>query len=245
MTHDIARRIRRTGLRRTTRGFATMALGVALLGCGSGPTSAPSVALPSVAPTASAAASIAATASPTEAGPAEPCSEPGCAMAAGEYHASRIAGGMTFRLVGDGWTNVAYVPEILSLRSTNDWVAFMFDELRIEQDDAFKMTTDPEVAQRLIAKLPGIKVTPIDDPIEIDGRDALVFDIANTGTETMVLLGLGDTSGMYSLDPEASVRMHWIDIDGTPFILALEAPTASFEAFLAEAQPILDSIAFD
>ena len=164
-------------------------------------------------------------------------------MPAGEYHASTLDGGFTFLLVGDGWMNVAYEPEILSLQSEADWIAFMTGEIRIGRG-AIEMTSDVEDAQAGIEELPGITVEPA-VPGTIDGLDAVVFDITNTGARTRQLWGMGQTSGIYSLDPGPLLRVYWVDRSGVPFLVALEAPAASFDAFLTEAQPILDSIAFD
>lgn len=233
--------------RRTLTGAAAAPLVLALLACGPGATGSPPAA-PSLSPTITAAATpvttTAVTAAPTQAGPAEPCSSgPGCAMPAGEYHASTLIGGMTFQLIGDGWTNVAYEPEILSLQSGANWVAFMSGEIRVGLG-ATEMTSDADDAQALIDEIRGITVTPA-DPGSIDGQEAIAFDIANTGNRTRQLWGMGATSGRYSLDPGASLRVYWVDRSGQPFLAAFEAPAASFDAFLTESQPILESIAFD
>lgn len=204
-------------------------------------TSAAATLAPTVAP-----ATVAATAAPaTQVGPAEPCSGPECQMLAGEYRASSLAGDFTFRLIGEAWSMVAYTPEILSLRSTDNWLAFMSGEIRLRKGDAIEMSTDPARAQDRLATFPGITVTPADEPVTIGAQDAVAFDVTNTGDETVQLWGLGNTSGMYSLDPGASVRMLWVDRDGIPFILALEAPTESFASFLSDSQAVIDSIAFD
>jgi hypothetical protein len=225
--------------------LAGLAFGLVLMGCGSGATPTPTPA-PSIAATESPASTVAVTPLPaTPAGPAEPCADPGCQMFAGEYRATSLAGDFRFRLIGEVWTKVAYKPEILSLRITDDWVVFMSGEVRLREGDGIEMSTDPAQAQAALKALSGIAVTKVDDRATIGGHDAVVFDVANSGDETTQLWGLGDGPGMYFLDPGASVRMHWVDVDGTPFILALEAPTRSFEAFLADSVPVVESITFD
>lgn len=165
-------------------------------------------------------------------------------MPAGDYIASSLVGEYTFSLPGDGWTLVADVPEILSLRAGDQWLAFMSGEIRLRQGDEVEMTSKAGRAMKVIESFPGISVSAVDAPVQVGGRDAVVFDVSNAGKETTMLFGLGNTSGMYLLDPGASVRMIWTDVDGTPFVVALEAPTQSFESFLAGAQPIVDSVRF-
>ena len=250
MTLDHARRAAAPGIGVTARAIAVVGLGLAVVACGSGPTVAPSVA-PSIAPPPTAAATLPPTAPPaTQAGPTEPCSTPpgsapGCEMLAGDYHAAQVDGGISFTLVGGPWTNVAYLPEILSLQMETEWVVFMAATINIPRRDTVKAASDPEAAQDLLVRLPGIAVTPVDEPIAIDGRDAVAFDVVNTGDQTRTLWWLGNTSGRYELEPGASVRMHWLEVDGQPFVLALESATDSFEAMLTDSVPIVESIAFD
>jgi hypothetical protein len=221
----------------TLSSIAAAAVALALAACGSGSTTASA---PSVAPT----ATIAVTAPPaTQAGPKEPC-DPGCQMFAGQYHASKFDGGITFTLIGEVWTSVAYEPEILSVQIGDAWVVFMSGALRIASGDSFEMSSDVVKTQALLAKLPGITVKPA-EPVTIDGQKAVVFDVANTGTGTVQLWGLGQTSGRYMLDPATSVRMHWVDRSGVPFVLALEESTRSFASFLGDSQPIIAGVAFD
>lgn len=166
-------------------------------------------------------------------------------MVAGEYHASRIAGGITFTLSGDAWTNNVYEPEILSMFRDDEWVVFMFGEVGLDTGDRLKLSSDPEAAREHVDKLPGMTATSVDETITIAGQDAVVFDVASTGDGTEILWWLGETSGRYELGPGASVRMHWLEVDGQPFILALESSTDSFEAMLRDSMSLIGSVAFD
>jgi hypothetical protein len=228
-----------------------VALSLALTACSPAGTSGPSATPP--ASQGAAAASPPQTEAPTQGPPASQATPPevcpdgpqDCQVPAGTYHAANFDGGITFRLHGDVWTAVAYTPEILSFQITTDWAVFMSGEIRLRSGDEIKMTTEPATARRFLSKLPGIEVTPVDETVVIDGAEALVFDVSNTGTDTTQLWGMGNTSGIYSLDPGVSVRMHWLDRDGTPFILALESPDVSFPAFIEDSTVIIESIVFD
>lgn len=48
----------------------------------------------------------------------------------------------------------------------------------------------------------------------------------------------------YTLDPGVSMRVHWVEVDGVSVLVTVEAPTEKFEAFLADIEPFLASIAF-
>lgn len=166
-------------------------------------------------------------------------------MPAGAYIVESRAGEFTFQLSGDAWTFVAYIPEILSLRAEDEWIAFMSGEIRLRKGDEVEMTSKAQRAQNFLASLRGISVTAIEGPQQVDGLDAVVFDVFNEGNRTTQMWGLGLTSGQYTLDPGAAVRMIWVDVDGTPFVIALEAPAAQLPDFVAETAAMVESVTFD
>ena len=167
-------------------------------------------------------------------------------MVAGAYHASKLAGGVTLSLSGDAWTNNVYLPEILSMFRGDEWIVLMSGEVGLGSGDLFRLSSDPEAARRYVARLPGMTARSVDETITIAGQAAVVFDVAKTGDDEIAILWwLGHTSGRYELGPGASVRMHWLEVDGQPFVLALESSTDAFEAMLTDSVPLIESIAFD
>jgi hypothetical protein len=226
-----------------------LALGFVLGGCGAAVQSAPAT---SGAGSPSVTSPVTPTGAPSEAPPAtqaappEPCTpQPECQVPAGIYHADGFDGGMTFRIHGDVWTNVTYQAEMLSLHIAEEWVVFMSGEVNVRTGDGSKLTADPAVARRTLGKLPGIEVTPIDETAVIDGAEAVVFEVANAGKGTATLWSMGHTSAIYSLDPGSAVRVYWVDRDGTPFLLALEATSVRLPVVVEDAQVVVDNIAFD
>jgi hypothetical protein len=251
MTHAAARTHRsRHVFGARTAGWLSVSLVFALAACGG-----PSPTSPPVNPTASPIATTAAV-TPTEAASqappatqaatAEVCAPaPDCFVPAGTYHAASFDGGMTFRIHGDVWNSVAYVPEMLSLNIDDTWVVFMSGEVNVRTKDGAKITTDPAVARRALEKLAGIDVTAVEEPVTIDGAEAAVFEVANTGSAPATLWSMGQTSAIYGLDPGRSIRVYWVDRDGTPFLLALEETTARLPLLVEDAQGLIASIAFD
>ena len=166
-------------------------------------------------------------------------------MPAGEYMVSSHAGDFTFTLSGDAWTMVAYTSEILSLRDGDEWIAFMSGEIRLREGDDIEMTSDAQRARTFLKGVQGLVVTSVEDPQQIGELGTVGFDVSNEGRKTVQLWGLGNTSGMYTLDPGAAVRMLWADVAGTAFVIALEAPVEGLPDFVDSMDGVVESVAFD
>jgi hypothetical protein len=174
-----------------------------------------------------------------------PTDAPECLVPAGTYHAVGFDGGMTFRIHGDVWTQAAYQTEMLSLHIGPEWVVFMSGPVNVVSNDGAKTTSDVGMVRRVVADRRGLEVTVVDEAIQIDGTETVVFEIANTGKKPLTLWNVAESSAIYSLNPGVSVRMHWLDRNGTPFILALEAPAERLPIVVEDAAVVINSIVFD
>lgn len=89
-------------------------------------------------------------------------------------------------------------------------------------------------------------VAGLEDPTEpqqtsVGGAPGLTFDgTAPESADTMYISQTGDCTAKFDLGE--SWRFWVVDVDGRPVTLALYAPTADFETYAAELQPVVDSI---
>jgi hypothetical protein len=90
-----------------------------------------------------------------------------------------------------------------------------------------------------------LETTRIDRSTTLDGRPVQTFDVRNIDDSRWSELIYEIQSGSYWMASGHSVRLHFLEIDGEPVIVALEAPTTTFEADLRAMQPVLDSLQFE
>ena len=192
-----------------------------------------------------------ATLGPAPTGPLEPCSKNDgqlCLMDAGDYRSTAFRGGVSFTL-GTSWNNTDNASDLIALFRTDDdyggtvWLEIVGGPVPVGPDPA---ATPAKTIVDFVTGLDAIGGLTITSVVGSDfgAHASQAYDVVNDGAGTVVLFSYATTDGQYHLDAGATVRIYWLDINGAPVLVTVEAPTAHFTAFLADQEPFLASIAF-
>lgn len=218
--------------------------GVLVVGCA--PASQPA---PSSQPVASNAAVATATPGPAPTGPLEPCSKNDgqiCLMDAGDYRSTAFRDGVSFTLA-TSWSNTDNASDLIALFRDDDddggtvWLEIVGGPVPVGPDPAAAKTIVDFVTG--LDAIGGLTIT------SVVGRDfgahaSQAYDVENGGAGPVALFSYATTDGQYFLDAGVTVRIYWLDIDGAPVLVTVEAPTEHLAAFLGDQEPFLASIAF-
>lgn len=188
----------------------------------------------------------------------EPCAtwpDTTCTMRAGHYYSSEFH--VAFDLLDGEWTNTVNWPNALELRDGPRSITFISGPsdscsrwyANYYYWSCTSVGPPPPVTaaglRRELREYGEVAVGRMDRSLRIDGRPTGTFDVRSTAEEEWPVSIVTIQSGGYSLGPGQSLRLSILEIDGESVILALEAPTKSFEAYVAAMQPVLDSIEFE
>ncbi len=246
--------------KRRAGAIVALLLGSAITGCGSAARS-------SVAPTALQQASVApvatSTPGPAATGPREPCPYiegfgSVCLMDAGDYRSTTFRGGVSFTLATD-WNrtndllgpDAGQAPDVILLHrgesnfGTIVWLGIFGGPVLVGPVLVGPNTPATTVVEFIAAldAIEGLTIT------SVEGRDfgahvAKVYDVENESAGFPDLFRHPTSNVAYSLAQGDSARVYWLDIDGAPVLVTLEAPTEHFAAFLEQQEPFLASIRF-
>ncbi len=217
-------------LRRLTPGIALAALMLAACtASGASPTPVATNATPSG--TAAPSPSASATGAAFEAGP----------LAAGSYSVgSSPAIGFT---LDDGWMTSSTDPGAFDLQKDPAYIGVgtvsqVFDADRNGADAG----TDPAAAAALFAANTSLTVTA-PQPVTMGGADGVAFDVT-TVSDAPVFGFLAGGGQVYRFTSDVTVRVDLVASAGTLLVITVEAPPDQYDAALALAQPIIDSMTF-
>ena len=162
-------------------------------------------------------------------------------LAAGSYSVgSSPAIGFT---LDDGWTTSSTDPGAFDLQKEPAYIGVgtvsqVFDADRNGADAG----TDPAAAATLFGANTSLTVTPT-QPVTIGGAEGVTFDVT-TASDTPVFGFLAGGGQVYRFTTDVTVRVDLVASGGTLLVITVEAPPAQFDAALALAQPVIDSMTF-
>lgn len=238
------RRAARLGLRLTLVGAVASLVhaGCALPGPG-GATSPPTVASTAALPTG------------TSAPPAGPrtggvdlCArnQTPCRLRAGQYRPRLFRPALSFAL-GDGWQNSRYYADAFALaRRLPDGQRgglSIGNVVEVFEDDE-RRTVPPGPAGFLLflGALEGIKAQPLES-VQVGGLSGTQVDVELTGHERLRLFAARED--VFTLEPGFRSRLIAVEVKGSQVVLVVDAPAATFESFLREADRVLASLRFE
>jgi sRNA-binding carbon storage regulator CsrA len=184
----------------------------------------------------------------------EPCAryrEP-CATDPGHYFSRQFH--VAFDLPEGDWTNTINWPNALAFSDGEQSLTFLSGEYEACWYGGANFCTgwwkppsitSPRDLRKHLDRDSVLEATRIDRTMTLDGRPVQAFDVRNVDDSQWSELIYEIQSGGYWMASGQSVRLHFLEIDGEPVIVALEAPTRSFRAYLDSMQPVLDSIQFE
>jgi hypothetical protein len=234
---------------RHARAALATAILILLAGCGgsTGPSaSGEASSAPSVAVVASTPPSPTATAAPSPSPSPSPAAitlcgkeRTACPVAAGTYYSAVFKPSFNIT-IADGWSNDWNFPRIGLFGNQPGsfvWMTQVFaadDSLQIIQ-----VAHDPAGIVAFLRKRPGISVGP-ETPVTIDGASGLQVDVT-ASRRINVILGANPTAPQVQANSKA--RYVIVDRNGSTVVfIAMADKVADFDAIMAQAQPMLDSI---
>jgi hypothetical protein len=228
---------------------------IAILGigaCGSGATPSPPQSVASASPsqlvTPEATASPSPTASPSTATAAATlCAggqdDPTCDLPPGTYSADPFKPGFTFTIT-ETWTNDRRYPDGGSV-SLDDAAFLWASGVSAGTVDGTGVAIEPGPAGFLafLAKFEGFTLSE-PGTATVDGVSGIQVDVETKEMAAPQIFEI--QADVFNLDAGEKARFILLDKDGTTVILIIDAfKAAGFDAFLAKAQPLLDSVRWE
>ncbi len=145
--------------------------------------------------------------------------------------------------IDDGWVTSSTDPDAFDLQKDPAYIAVgtvaqVFDADRNGVDAG----TDPAAAAALFAANTSLTVT-VPQPLSIGGANGVTFDVT-TASATPVFGFQAGGGQVYRFTSDVTVRVNLVASAGTLLVVTVEAPPGLFEAALALAQPVIDSMTF-
>jgi hypothetical protein len=224
---------------------AVAVFAIVLAACGSTTSASP----PPTAAAASAAASPAATssapASATTGGPATLCAtdQQPCPIEAGTYTTRPFEPAFTFT-VGDGWTNDRLFADGGQISKGQAGIVWA-SGVRSGQVDGTQASIAPGAVGFLahLAAYKGFTVSP-PTPVTVGGLAGQQVDVVTNDVQAPGIYFI--EQDRMNLGPGEKARFIFVEKDSTLVILIIEAyEAAQFDTFLTDAQPVVDSIAWE
>jgi hypothetical protein len=212
------------------------------------PASVPSasVSAPASVPAATATATAAASPSPSTAVGtlcAGDQTQPSCELAPGTYSADPFSPGFTFT-IAEPWTNERRYADGGGI-SLGEAAFFWASGVSAGTVDGTGVAIDPGPAGFLafLAKFEGFTLSE-PGTATVDGVSGIQVDVETKETAAPQIFEI--QADVFNLDAGEKARFILLDKDGTTVIFIIDAfKAADFDAFLAKAQPVLDSVTWE
>lgn len=246
-------RRRAPGRRARARAVILMALGWAVIGCGSSgattPTATPGVSQgPTPTPTAVPTATPAPTPTPVSVPTPIPFTLDAIAtgtLAAGTYEFAGPPSAVF--TVDDGWMGILPEPAAMVLEQGSTSISLgpvtqVYTACCVPDQELSPVAAgaDPTAVANQMAGVAGIHLSPL-EPISIGGASGVRFDVT-TDQSTYGFI-VGDHQG-YAFPPDDEEAVIFVSVRGTLVAIVVEDLTEQFDAAVTLAQPILDSLQF-